>query len=136
MDFCGRDDSDNDSIDGQGLAEDHTAGGVQTINRLREKTEFSRDIIAVSLEEVPPGESHLIRFLDRMRGALMAAPSRELPVRKIPLRAKAGSVLLAVSSEWAHHAAPSTERPRAIAVPKKPKKIGLMLENWLPQSSP
>jgi hypothetical protein len=41
-----------------------------------------------------------IKFLDRIRGALTAAPTREDPVNQIP------------------HAAPTTDKPRAKATPK------------------
>lgn len=52
--------------------------------------------------------AHLIKFFERMRGALMAAPTRLEPVMKIP------------------HAAPRTERPIARPVPMKAHAYGEM----------
>lgn len=49
-----------------------------------------------------------MRFFERMRGALMAAPTRLDPVMKMP------------------HAAPSTERPMARPVPMKAHAYGEM----------
>jgi hypothetical protein len=46
------------------------------------------------------GKTHLIKFLLRIRGALTAAPTRELPVSQIP------------------QAAPTTEKPNPKAIPK------------------
>ena len=52
--------------------------------------------------------THLIKFLERMRGALTAAPTSELPVSQIP------------------QAAPTTESPKPKATPKLAKPYGLM----------
>ncbi len=53
--------------------------------------------------------THLIKFLLRIRGALTAAPTRELPVSQIP------------------HAAPTTEKPNPKAIPKLANPYG---ERW------
>lgn len=45
-------------------------------------------------------KAHLIKFLLRIRGALTAAPTRELPVSQMP------------------QAAPTTEKPNPKAIPK------------------
>lgn len=44
--------------------------------------------------------TNLIKFLERIRGAFTAAPTKELPVSQIP------------------HAAPTTEKPNPKAIPK------------------
>ena len=79
-----------------------------------------------------------MRFLDRMRGTLMAAPSSELPVRKMPLRStvRYRSVDRRRSTRCSHHAAPSTEKPSAKVVPKKERKTGSMVLNWFDHVSP
>ena len=58
---------------------------------------------------------HLIKFLLVIRGTLMAAPSKLLPVMKIPL---AGRV--------AHQAAPPTESPTQSPIPRLDQKYGEM----------
>ena len=55
---------------------------------------------ALSWGPLPPHATHLMRFFDRMRGALTAAPTRLLPVNHIP------------------HAAPTTLSPKPKAMPK------------------
>mmetsp|Transcript_49205 Transcript_49205/g.96992 ORF Transcript_49205/g.96992 Transcript_49205/m.96992 type:complete len:109 (+) Transcript_49205:574-900(+) len=56
-----------------------------------------------------------IRFFDRMRGALMAAPTSDDPVRKIP------------------HAAPKTERPKDMDTPNDPHEKGEISAKIPPQ---
>ena len=51
---------------------------------------------------------YLIKFLDRIRGALTAAPTKEEPVNHIP------------------HAAPITDNPKPNATPKLANPYGLM----------
>ena len=57
-------------------------------------------VLALSWGPLPPHATHLMRFFDRMRGALTAAPTRLLPVNHIP------------------HAAPTTLSPKPKAMPK------------------
>ena len=54
---------------------------------------------------------YLIKFLDRIRGALTAAPTNEEPVNHIP------------------HAAPITDNPKPKATPKLANPYGLMWVN-------
>jgi hypothetical protein len=63
---------------------------------------------------ITPRKTYEIKFLDRIRGALTAAPTRELPVNQIP------------------QAAPTTESPRPNATPKLAYPYGDMWVNTSP----
>ena len=66
--------------------------------------------------------SYLMRFFDVILGAATAAPIKLLPVMRIPLcdrRSKVVSVECVdiYNINIAHHAAPNTDSPKALATP-------------------
>lgn len=133
--LCLKDDGDDDSVDGDRLAEDDAAaahatsggpagarrqGGCGHTHRPRQcvcACGACREPMAKLWRRQREAAAHLIRFLERMRGARTAAPSRDEPVMKMP------------------QAAPSTDRPMARPAPTKANRNGSRSASTLPQSS-
>lgn len=83
--------------------------------------------------------TYLMRFLDVIRGSRIAAPSKLLPVMKMPLMTvpvvsfastSAGDIEAIVHT---HHAAPRTESPTQSPMPKAHQKYGEIFINRKPR---
>ena len=112
-----QDDRDDDAVDGHRFAEDNTARAAAGWGLATKKGNSSGGGGQVSRHGALRSASRLIRFLERMRGARTAAPSRDEPVMKMP------------------QAAPSTDRPMARPAPMNAHKNGSISWSTLPQSS-
>ena len=112
-----QDDRDDDAVDGHRFAEDNTARAAAGWATCNQEGAPAAGGGQGSRHGALRSASRLIRFLERMRGARTAAPSRDEPVMKMP------------------QAAPSTDRPMARPAPMNAHRNGSRSWSTLPQSS-